>query len=69
MKVVMSGNIAAKVAAHIAESFDGVVEEDVLKGIVKEVLPDNGLVLKCDTPTIDDFKAVLDEDRSDNIVK
>lgn len=45
MQVLSIGNTAAVVAAHIAESL-GNVEEDILKGIVKEVVPECGLIVE-----------------------
>ena len=45
MKILFKGNIAAAVSAHIAESLRD-VEEDILKGIVKEVLPECGLIVE-----------------------
>ena len=48
MRAMMMGNIAASVSAHIAESLGDAVDEDVLKGVVKEVLPAVGIVIAAD---------------------
>lgn len=49
MKVVLAGGLAAMISAHIAESM-GIngTEEDVLKGIIDQVLPKTGIVIACD---------------------
>lgn len=54
MQATLIGNIAAVVSAHIAESLGDAVEEDILKGVVKEVLPECGIVLKAEKEELRD---------------
>lgn len=58
MQAIMLGNIAAAVSAHVAEALGDAVEEDILKGIVKEILPDCGIVIGCAREEIKDNDAL-----------
>ena len=45
MEVIQIGNIADSVVSHIAEVMP-YAEEDILKYVVKEILPDCGIVIE-----------------------
>lgn len=51
MQVIQIGNIAASLTAHMAESIP-YVEDDILEGIVKEILPDCGIVIQAEKEEI-----------------